>query len=528
MSEHEPMSCGRALLPPELWGLILSYLSKKDQRSCLSVSTSLYVLARRLIFSHITIHFGMWTIRQYHVESEFRLTKRRKLVNAITLQRIARYPRFARLIKKFSVRAQTFDSGFQWSASESASAIKRIIVALKSIPHLQSFQWYGSYPPIPTSVLQALAETSYASTLKEISICGILSFDGNASQYLAQFKSLQTLLVAGNSNLDDYAQPTARLMLKDYVPHVHPTLRYLTLPGDSLWHAPQHVFSGLHELSLHNPASLEDFSVILQHCSQLQTLNLRIDNWDCSDELLAALEAAPDSLPHLTSFKLLCDNDVFDFVPLTLTTFFKNKPMMRRLDLRFELLFEDVDELAYFLDIIAGLPRLEVIGLRLECADFTHEHLQLLDARLPLHLSALLLAWAFDPDYGSNTVAERDWIAMVRPKAPSPDLSLTVPPLAPYQLKRRQSLGYFHVLDNAGTLDLRDALLRDRPRSLELVGYGGCLCSIERDPATGASFYGTPWTEEALGFGTAEDFGCDDWEWLVRYHKWDGLVRFWA
>lgn len=220
-------------------------------------------------------------------------------------------------------------------------------------------------------------------------------------------------------------------MLKDYVPHVHPTLRYLTLPGDSIWHAPQHVFSGLHELSLHNPAGLEDFNVILQHCSQLRTLNLRIDNWDCSDELFAALEAAPDSLPHLTSFKLLCDNDVFDFVPLTLTTFFKNKPMMRRLDLRFELLFEDVDELAYFLDIIAGLPRLEVIGLRLECADFTHEHLQLLDARLPLHLSALLLAWAFDPDYGSNTVAERDWIAMVRPKAPSPDLSLTVPPLHP-------------------------------------------------------------------------------------------------
>ncbi len=78
-----------------------------------------------------------------------------------------------------------------------------------------------------------------------------------------------------------------------------------------------------------------------------------------------------------------------------------------------------------------------------------------------------------------------------------------------------------------GTLDLRDALLRDRPRALELVGYGDNLCRIEHDPATGESFYGTPWTKEAVGFGTAEDFGSEDWEWLVRYHIWDGLVRFW-
>lgn len=54
------------------------------------------------------------------------------------------------------------------------------------------------------------------------------------------------------------------------------------------------------------------------------------------------------------------------------------------------------------------------------------------------------------------------------------------------------------------------------------------MCRIERDRATGEAVYGTPWTEEALGFGTAEDFGREDWEWLVRYHNWDGLVRFWA
>lgn len=218
-------------------------------------------------------------------------------------------------------------------------------------------------------------------------------------------------------------------MLKDYVPHVHPTLRYLTLPGDSIWDAPQHVFSGLHELSLHNPASLEDISVILHHCSQLQTLNLRIDNWDCNAELFAALEAAPDSLPHLTSFKFLCDDMIFDFGFRPFTTFFKKKPMMRRLDLRFEHLLEDVDELACFLDIFAGLPRLEVIGLRLECADFTHEHMRLFDARLPLHLSALLLAWAFDPDDGPSPVVEQDWIAMVRARARPFALSLTAPPL---------------------------------------------------------------------------------------------------
>lgn len=74
------------------------------------------------------------------------------------------------------------------------------------------------------------------------------------------------------------------------------------------------------------------------------------------------------------------------------------------------------------------------------------------------------------------------------------------------------------------SLDLRDTLLQARLPALELVGYGAHMANIERSVhATDESVYGPRWKEETVNFGTAEDFGCEGWAWLLQYHDWDGL-----
>lgn len=84
---------------------------------------------------------------------------------------------------------------------------------------------------------------------------------------------------------------------------------------------------------------------------------------------------------------------------------------MRRLDLRLDIPLEDLDIYTRFLDLFAGLPALATLGLMFNVPTFTREHLRLLDERLPLGLSALLLSWA---SYSADdTVEKEDWIAMV-------------------------------------------------------------------------------------------------------------------
>lgn len=122
-------------------------------------------------------------------------------------------------------------------------------------------------------------------------------------------------------------------------------------------------------------------------------------------------DAAPDSLPHLTSFKFICCNEAYILNPDLLIAFVRDRKGMRRLDLALNADFTGVDEYIQFLDVLADLPHLEVIGLQLWAeSTFTQEHLRLLDERLPLRLSALFLTLEFL----ASDVPTHDWISMVR------------------------------------------------------------------------------------------------------------------
>lgn len=237
--------------------------------------------------------------------------------------------------------------------------------------------------------------------------------DNEAPRALTQFKNLQSLSLAGDMcNFPHYGNQELETMVTACIHHVPLTVLRLSVLGDSVWDTPLGLLSGLHELSLQWPQSLEKLGIVFQHCLQLRTLNILINDVACKPQFIAALEAVPDALAHLTSFKFIsCSREAPNISPDLLAAFLKNKQAMRRLDLEFNSSFKDITEFTRFLDMFASLPQLEVVGLVLSGERFTREHLQLLDERLPLGLTALLLNWSFRS--ADDAVQKEDWIAMV-------------------------------------------------------------------------------------------------------------------
>ncbi len=170
-----------------------------------------------------------------------------------------------------------------------------------------------------------------------------------------------------------------------------------------------------------NPRSLDRLGVLFAHCTQLRSLAITAGGANCESEVLAALQAAPDALPHLTMFKLVLWGEAVVTDPSPFITFFQNKKGMRRLDFSLNCPLDRMDAYTRFLDVIAQLPRLEVVGLELEGTVFCSDHLRLLDERLPLGLTGLLLKWSF-PSVEA-TLVEQNWANMVRETPRSRPLS---------------------------------------------------------------------------------------------------------
>lgn len=237
--------------------------------------------------------------------------------------------------------------------------------------------------------------------------------DEEAPKYLAQFKNLKALSLAEDlCDVFHYGEPGPESFVKSCLQHLPTTVLYLQVLGNAAWNTPLRVLSGIYELSLQNTAGLGELGVVFRNCSQLRTLNILTGSPTSAARALSALQAAPQALPYLTSFKFICSHEMDDVNHDALLAFFKNKPRMRRLDLRLDSLYEGLDIYTRFLDIFAGLPELASVGLMVNVPKFTREHLRLLDECLPLGLSALLLSWESD-DFADDAVRKEDCIAMV-------------------------------------------------------------------------------------------------------------------
>ena len=67
-------------------------------------------------------------------------------------------------------------------------------------------------------------------------------------------------------------------------------------------------------------------------------------------------------------------------------------------------------------------------------------------------------------------------------------------------------------------LNLQEDIYQEPPPNLELFGYGSQIHPMTRDPTTGAHRLCPRWPYPKVYFRTANDYGDEDWEWLLRHH----------
>ncbi|KAI9060346.1 hypothetical protein FKP32DRAFT_1595425 [Trametes sanguinea] len=488
--DHARLPLDHARLPLELWRLIIEFAPAADQRACLFVSKSFHDIALYNLFSRVTIWFGLWKVQwpdfpDEGSEEEERLWTQRNIASWEILRRIARDAAFAKIVKDLSVRA--------YAQGDRIFEMRCLLDALECLPNLHTFRWYGQGPAMEPMVLDALSR-SCSSTLTELSMpitegCGPL---------LPRFSQLRFLCLGGESPqavaiILDEEEDESLLCFEN----VSPALRRLWVQGTAIWFAPIRMLSGLQELCLLMPASLDGLILAFHHCTELRSFGLLALHRSRAYELKSALEAMPNALPHLRSFKLIMYSPS-DSPALTsaLHAFLRGKKELRRLDIQTRCVSE-VDQEAPFYDILPTFPKLEVVGMKIKGMTSPQEDLKRLDARLPLGLTALLI------EHSDVSLEEGSLQGLIN------------------VLRKRKGLRYLHILDCMYHLDLKQQLLDDHLPSLELVGYGPNMHWIDRGPETGLPSYTRIWGYAKVEFRNVHDFGCEDWEWLLRSHCYD-------
>ena len=175
-------------LAPEVWALVMQHLPAADQRVCLSISSTHRNIARRLVFSDITITLGIW--KDVDIEGVTHPLNR-KIRGEVSrdarrsfnlLRHILDTPEFADVVRKVTVRAQelsenvkiAFNIGRARHRSLGLLLIKYLILdilvdALAKMRNLRAFVWYGTNPAPPRGLFDALLEAS-GRTLVHLSL----------------------------------------------------------------------------------------------------------------------------------------------------------------------------------------------------------------------------------------------------------------------------------------------------------------------------------------------------------------------
>ncbi|KAI1787081.1 hypothetical protein LXA43DRAFT_736889 [Ganoderma leucocontextum] len=511
-------------LPPEIWGLVIDFLQHRDQRTCLFLSRVHHNVAFSHLFSHVTVTFGLWiwprewthTGQLINPSNDRRNRQRMVRRNNITwevLQAISFRPDFARVVREFTVLAHG------WERGEYVFEKRCLIEALEVLPNLRVFRWYGQRPAPSSEIFEALA-TKSKTTLTELHMPMLEHMAPVLPRSVDRFSSLRSLSLVfpdANAGVEFNARDDAASRLLDIK---DPIITRLSISGEALWgcRQPLRSFLALQELELIYTAMDSGLRDILAHCAAITSLTLLPT--ECTDlgQLFMALEEHRDTLPGLTSFKYLAPRQ-FDVATtaLALGEFLKNKQCLRRLD----VMFHGDHRMDYwFLELLPNLPTLEVLGF-----NFVRRQGEILsiERAIPAHVSALRLGPLIDLDvddqespYGSyDRMREGPWMKL---------------------LKSRTSLRYLHIFEYTIMAELprEDYALsvEELPSSLELFGYGLYLRPIVQESSDEASsssisatrpVFGACWPPAKVAFRTAEDFGCADWEWLLRWHDFNGL-----
>lgn len=267
------------------------------------------------------------------------------------------------------------------------------------------------------------------------------------------------------------------------------SLTQLSAPSQAVWECPPHILQGLTHLTIDDTGALSNPDLLFRHCTRLESLRITLRSVSSgSPEFYATIAANPAVLPHLTHLKLLLVTPLNVTVD-ALASFIRLKKKLRCLDYSDQC--TTVEVLSPVLeDAIRSLSNLEILGLGLAFEVLGQEQLRLLRHTIPKGVTALRLWLEYD-DLADEE--DRSWA----------ELWTGLPKLT------------FAHIDDDGTLpiitieDLADVI-----PSLRLVGR--CSRFHEVYCTDDGVTLGEHWSDTKVQFRTVEDFGCEDWEWLMR------------
>lgn len=191
---------------------------------------------------------------------------------------------------------------------------------------------------------------------------------------------------------------------------VAPTLARLSISGDAIWRrASFSCFRSLQEMELIFTSTFGGLHNVLAHCTTITSLTLLPSS--SAHQLFAALDAHPNALPCLTTFKFLNHMQlemVLDAHVQALCKFLQNKKHLRRLDV---LLDGPERAEILLLESLSALRSIEVLGIDFVRYDWQPEDILAFERVIPPRLSALRLQPVADELHAPYKEA---WLAMVR------------------------------------------------------------------------------------------------------------------
>jgi hypothetical protein len=171
--------------PLDVWDTILSYLTRDNLRSTLLVSSQFHTISQRLLFCGVTLTFGAWETLTSPFNDRQRSPVALEISESKTLEIldcIAHDGQFARTIRHIIIRSYSHEKhrihrgtkntlyDHHCHCEFTTVSSEKLLIALRSLGHLQSFEWFGIFPSISADVAHELVAS--CSQLKKLRMPG--------------------------------------------------------------------------------------------------------------------------------------------------------------------------------------------------------------------------------------------------------------------------------------------------------------------------------------------------------------------
>ncbi|KAH9925771.1 uncharacterized protein B0H18DRAFT_1008165 [Fomitopsis serialis] len=473
-------------LPPELWVKIVESLPLDAARTCLSVNKLFHDVALSTVFARIAL--GLGTLEAHdlapegfpHIRASLRLVEERRTRRSLEiLERIASDLAFGRVVKSLQVQACNADD-----VSEAAVAVQidRLLAAIPSLKNLRVFQWHWSCPRPTENIVQKLAESC---PLLEQFEAPLFSWPSLPVQLLRSVRSIRTTV--GRDDRDELFN------MADPAPVLESLWEKMQCPLPGVDGVESCLLDNITDLELlfedaYAPRDLQNIVRKVPCLESLTMVPLQSMDDEPQEEMYGALQVLPLNLPSFDSLAIGPEDERMTPPQIdALCSFLKGRPRLRRFVTKCNLTAAAAEPL---FEALATLENLEVLGLFLACdATPTKDWIHRLVDRLPTSLTALALD--FDRGFANKETFAELWA-------------------------RLPALEFVDVQVHGAAVLTPNQFIRGA-RNLRIVSFQDRFYDVERHDGE-LRVVMPPWPSKKVHFRMVEDFGCADWEWLMRQY----------